>query len=425
MTVVRADLIVSDIGELATLSRGPVPRVGPAAEELSVISDGAVAVADGRFAWVGRGPTLARNVRLRPGGRRLSAEGGVVVPGFVDAHTHALFAGDRAFELPLKVRGASYAEVARAGGGIYATVRATRRASDAELLDATASRLRRMESWGTTSVEVKSGYALTPEGELRLLRLIPRLAKRTGLRLVPTFLGAHAVAPEYRGRADAYVDLLVRRALPRVASERLARFCDVFCEPGFFSVRQSERLLRAALALGLGVKVHADEFVLSGGARLAARVGAVSADHLLAARAEDRAVLAKSGVTAVLLPITALTASPGVRSPGREMVDAGVPVALGSDCSPNSWVEAMPLVLAHAVHAARLSPAEALTAATVNAAHASGLEEAGTIEVGRPADFSVYPVRSVDQLGYRFDAIPAVVYRQGNRVSPPTLRQYF
>ncbi|MGP8158685.1 MAG: imidazolonepropionase [Thermoplasmata archaeon] len=423
--MIRADLLVTDIGELATLARGPVPRIGKAAEELGLLTDAALAVAEGRFAWVGRERALSRAVRLRPGGRRLSANGGVVVPGFVDAHTHVLFAGDRAFELPLKVRGVRYAEIARAGGGLYATVRATRAASDAALLAATAARLRRMEGWGTTSVEVKSGYALTTEGELRLLRLIPQLARRTGLELVPTFLGAHAVAPEYRSRPDAYVDLLVREALPRIAKERLARFCDVFCEPGFFSVRQSERLLRAALALGLGVKIHAEEFVLSGGARLASRLHAVSAEHLLAARSEDRALLAKSGVTAVLLPVTALTASPGVRSPGREMVDAGVPVALGTDCSPNSWVEAMPLVLAHAVHAARLSPAEALTAATVNAAHAVGLEEAGMVAPGRPADFTVFPVRSVDQLGYRFDVIPGSVFRQGNPISPPTLRQYF
>ncbi len=423
--MIRADLVVTDIRELATLARGPVPRIGKDAEELGVVSDAAIAVAEGRFAWVGRERALSRAVRLRPGGRRLSADGGVVVPGFVDAHTHVLFAGDRAFELPLKVRGVGYAEIARAGGGLYATVRATRKASDAALIAATAARLGRMGGWGTTSVEVKSGYALTVEGELRLLRLVPRLALRTGLRLVPTFLGAHAVAPEYRARPDAYVDLLVREALPRVAKEGLARFCDVFCEPGFFSARQSERLLRAALSLGLGVKIHAEEFVLSGGARLAARLGAVSADHLLAARAEDRALLAKSGVTAVLLPITALTASPGVRSQGREMVDAGVPVALGTDCSPNSWVEAMPLVLAHAVHAARLSPAEALTAATVNAAHAVGLEDAGTVAAGRPADFAVFPVRAVDQLGYRFDVIPGSVFRQGNPISPPTLRQYF
>jgi imidazolonepropionase len=423
--MIRADLVVSDIGELATLSEGVVPRVGEQAEELGVVSDAAFAVADGRFVWVGRERNLSRAVRLRPGGRRFSARGGTVVPGFVDAHTHVLFAGDRAFELPLKVRGRGYVEIARAGGGIYSTVRATRRASDKALLAATGARLGRMGGWGTTSVEVKSGYALTTEGELRLLRLIPRLARRTRLRLVPTFLGAHAVAPEYRSRPDAYVDRLVREALPRVARERLARFCDVFCEPGFFSVRQSERLLRAALALGLGVKVHAEEFVLSGGARLAARLRAVSAEHLLAARKEDRALLANAGVTAVLLPVTALAAAPKVRSPGREMVDAGVPVALGTDCSPNSWAESMPLVLAHAVHSAHLSPAEALTAATVNAAHASGLEDAGTIARGRPADFAVFPLRSVDQLGYRFDAIPASVFRQGNPISPPTLRQYF
>ncbi len=423
--MISADLVVTDIRELATLARGPLPRIGKDAEELGVVPDAAIAVAEGCFVWVGRERALSRSVRLRPGGRRLSAEGGVVVPGFVDAHTHVLFAGNRAFELPLKVRGVGYAEIARAGGGLYATVRATRAASDATLIAEAAGRLGRMGGWGTTSVEVKSGYALTVEGELRLLRLIPRLARRTGLQLVPTFLGAHAVAPEYRARPDAYVDLLVREALPRVAKEGLARFCDVFCEPGFFSVRQSERLLRAALSLGLGAKIHAEEFVLSGGARLASRLRAVSADHLLAARAEDRALLAKSGVTAVLLPITALTASPGVRSQGREMVDAGVPVALGTDCSPNSWVEAMPLVLAHAVHAARLSPAEALTAATVNAAHAVGLEYAGTVAPGRPADFAVFPVPAVDQLGYRFDVIPGSVFRQGNPISPPTLRQHF
>ena len=419
--MILADLVVTDVAELATLARGPVPRVGPAASELGVVRSAALAVAGGRFVWAGPERRLAGSVRLRAGGRRVSAYGGCVVPGFVDAHTHVLFAGDRAFELPLKAAGKSYGEIARAGGGIHATVRATRSASDGELLGQTAARLHRMASHGSTSVEVKSGYALTTDGELRLLRLVPRLARRTGLRLVPTFLGAHAVPREYRGRPDAYIDHLVRAALPAVARGRLARFCDVFCEPGFFSVRQSERLLRAALALGLGVKVHAEEFVWSGGARLAARLHATSAEHLLAARAPDRERLARSGVTAVLLPVTALAA--GTRSPGREMVDAGVPVALGTDCSSNTWVEAMTLVLAHAVHAGRLSPAEALTAATVNAAHASGLADAGTIAPGRPADFAVFPFPSVDQLGYRFDAVPASVFRQGNPISPPALRQ--
>jgi imidazolonepropionase len=422
--MIQADLIVSDLAEVVTLSKGPVPRIGPAMTELGRVPHGSVAAADGRFVWVGPERALARSVRLRRGGARVRGNGGVLVPGFVDAHTHVLFAGDRAFELPLKVAGMSYEAIARRGGGIVATVRATRAASDRVLLNETLDRLRRMATWGTTAVEVKTGYALDHAGELRLLRLIPRLARRSGLRLVPTYLGAHAVPPEFRGRVDAYVDRIVRRTLPVIARERLARFCDVFCEPGFFSLAQSERILRAALALGLEVKVHADEFVLSGGARLAARVGARSADHLLATGASDRARLARAGVTAVLLPLTAFASASARRSPGREMVDAGVPVALGTDCSPNSWVEAMPLVLAHAVHGARLTPAEALTAATVNAAHASGLFDAGTIAAGRTADFALFDLPSADHLGYRFDAIPTRVYRQGKPVSSAVIRQY-
>jgi imidazolonepropionase len=417
--MIRADLVVTNLAEVATLAEGPVPRVGAAMGEVGRVPDGAVAVAGGRIAWVGPERSLAREVRRGAGARTFDGRGGTLVPGLVDAHSHVLFAGDRAFELPLKVAGASYAEVARRGGGLYATVRATRRASDAELLAETAGRLGEMARYGSTSVEVKSGYALSHAGELRLLRLIPRLARRTGLRLVPTYLGAHAVAPEYLDRPDAYVERIVRTTLPAVARERLARFCDVFCEPGFFSVAQSERVLRAAIALGLEVKVHAEEFVLSGGARLAARLGARSAEHLLAATHDDRERLAASGVTAVLLPITAFASARARRSPGREMVDAGVPVALGTDCSPNSWVESMPLVLAHAVHGGRLTPAEALTAATVNAAHASGLAGAGRIRPGAPADLALFDVRSTDHLGYRFDAIPTAVFRQGKSISPP------
>ena len=416
--MILADLLVTDVREVATLARGAVPRTGAAMRDLSLVHDAAIAVDGGRIAWIGPARRRARSVRLRVGASVVSADGGVVVPGFVDAHTHVLFAGDRAFELPLKVAGASYAEIARRGGGLYSTVRATRAASDGALMHQTEGRLRRMIANGSTSVEVKSGYALDVPGELRLLRLIPKLAARLGITLVPTFLGAHAVPEEYRGRSDAYVDRLVQHALPSVAREGLARYCDVFCEPGFFSVRQSERLLRAAMALGLGVKIHAEEFVLSGGARLAARLHATSAEHLLKATADDRRRLAAAGVTAVLLPVTAFTASPQRRSPARELVDAGVPVALGTDCSPNSWVESMPLVLATAVHGGRLTPAEALSAATVNSAHAVGLEENGRLVPGSPADFSVFAVGSTDQLGYRFDAFPAAVYRQGKRISP-------
>ncbi len=414
--MILADLLVTDLAEVVTLDTGPIPRVGEAMRELGRVPDGAVAVRGGRVVWVGPRRGLARAVRLRSGGTRVEGNGGTLVPGFVDAHTHVLFAGDRAFELPLKIGGASYTEIARKGGGLYATVRATRRATDHALLAETEARLRRMAAGGTTSIEVKTGYALGHDGELRLLRLIPLLERRTGLRLVPTYLGAHAIPPEYRSRPDDYVDGIVRRTLPAVARGRWARFCDVFCEPGFFTPAQSSRILRAAIALGLRVKVHAEEFVRSGGARLAAQLGARSADHLLAADRGDRAALARAGVTAVLLPFTAFAASPRRVIPGREMVDAGVPVALGSDCSPNSWVESMPAVIAHAVHGGRMTPAEALTAATVNAAYASGLEVAGRIAAGLPADFALFDLPSADHLGYRFDARPALVSRQGNAV---------
>lgn len=423
--MIPADLLVRHIGELATLERGPVPRTGDDLEELSLQQDAAFAVADGRFAWIGPDRAAARAVRLRRDGRTVEAEQGCVVPGFVDAHTHLLFAGERSFELPLKVRGMSYAEIARRGGGIFATVRATRSASDAELLEASADRLLRMIALGSTTVEVKSGYALDHAGELRLLRLVPRLARRLRVELVATYLGAHAVPPRYARDPDGYVREIVQRTLPAVARERLARFCDVFCEPGFFTVAQSERVLRAAAQLGLGVKVHADEFVWSGGAALAARLGARSAEHLLCARRSDFRKLARRGVTAVLLPATPFASLHRGGSPGRDLVDSGVPVALGSDCSPNSWVESMPLVISHAVHGARLTPHEAVTAATVNAAHAIGVaDRAGSIGVGRPADFALFDLPHVADIPYRIGSVPAVVYRQGIVRSPPRVRPY-
>ncbi len=417
--MLRADLVVRGLAEVATLADGPRPRVGAAMGVLGRVPDGAIAADHGRVVWVGPERRLAASVRTRPGARTVDGAGGVAVPGLVDAHSHVLFAGDRAHEAALRATGASYAEIARGGGGILSTVRATRAASDRTLLEETAARLARMAASGTTTVEVKTGYALDTPGELRLLRLIPRLARRTGLRLVPTYLGAHAVPPEHAGAPDRYVREIVGTTLPAVARAGLARFCDVFCEPGFFSVRQAERILRAAGALGLGLKVHADEFVRSGGAALASRLRAASADHLLEASDADRRALGRAGVTAVLLPVTAAAASPRRRSPARELVDRGVAVALGTDCSPNTWVEGMPGVLAAAVHAGRLTPAEALTAATVNAAHAVGAPDVGRIAPGLPADLALFDLPSVDQLGYRFDARPTVVLRQGKSVSPP------
>jgi imidazolonepropionase len=412
--MIAAELLVTGIGDLATLGEGPAPRIRAAMGELGRVEHAALGISAGKFMFVGSERKARREVRLASGGREVDLGGASVLPGFVDAHTHVLFAGDRQNELARKVRGSSYLEIARSGGGLFSTVRATRRATRAELLRDAESRLFRMAAEGTTSAEVKSGYALSHAGEIRLLELVPELAQSTGLTLVPTYLGAHAIPLEYQRRPDEYVRLIVERTLPLVAHRGLARFCDVFCEPGFFTVRQSERILRAALSLGLGAKIHAEEFVLSGGARLAARLKATSAEHLLVARSEDREALAAAGVTAVLLPVTPLAALSGTRSPGREMVDAGVAVALGTDLSPNSWVESMPLVLSHAVYSGRLTPAEAITAATVNAAHASGLSEvAGRIAVGRPASFVGFDLPSVEHVPYRIGAHPVVFSRQG------------
>jgi imidazolonepropionase len=415
--MIAADTVLTGIGELATMAVGPLPRTGAAMSELGLVDDAALALRGGTIAWVGPERRLARAVRL-PGRRAVTdLEGATVLPGFVDAHTHALFAGSRADEIGWKLGGASYGEIAARGGGLYSTVRATRRASRERLLLEAGARLRRMLRWGTTTAEVKSGYALTVPGEERLLDLVPTLQARSGLHLVPTYLAAHAVPPEMTGRADAYIDRVIADGLPRIARRGLARFCDVFCEPGFFDVAQSERLLRAAMALGLGAKIHADEFAASGGTALAARLPARSAEHLLAAPPGELRALADHGVSGVLLPVTPFAALSPRSSPGRALVDAGVAVALGSDLSPNSWVEGMPLVLSHAVYGARLTPPEALTAATVNAAWAIGEEgRAGQISVGRTADLVVFDVPRAVEVPYRFGAVPAQVYRQGKPV---------
>ncbi len=327
--MIRASLLVTGIGELATLAVGPTPRVGHAMRELGLLHHAAVAIDRGKFVFVGTERQAQREVRLRSGGSRWNAHGATVTPGFVDAHTHVIFAGDRSKEIEDKLEGRGYTEIARRGGGMFSTVRATRTASSERLLRQSATRVQRMLRSGSTTIEVKSGYALDHPGVLRLLSLIPSLARRTRARLVPTYLGAHAVPPEFAGRSDSYVEQMIRRTLPVIARRKLAGFCDVFCEPGFFSVRQSERLLRAASALGLGTKIHADEFVAGGGAALAARLPTRSAEHLLVTPSEDRDALARVGVTAVLLPVTPFASFTGTRSPGRAFVDAGVPVALG------------------------------------------------------------------------------------------------
>ena len=403
----RADLLLTGLSEVATLAGPPGPRVGSALGELGLVEDAAIAIDGGRISWIGPERRLRKEVRVRSGARRRSFPGGIALPGFVDAHTHVLFAGSRESEIGRKVRGESYLSIARSGGGLYRTVRDTRAASPRRLFEEARARLERMRTWGTTTAEVKSGYCLDGEGELKLLRLVPSLARATGLTLVPTYLGGHAYPPGTASSHESYLRLMERRIIPRVAREGLARFCDVFCETGFFSARESERLLRVGLRHGLGAKIHADEFSVTGGAEVAARLHAVSADHLLETPPRAREALARAGVIAVLLPVTPLASLADARSLGREMADQGVAVALGTDLSPNSWVESMPMVLGHAVHGGRLTPSEAIVAATVNAAHAIGLGGvAGELAPGRRADVAVFDLPGAEHLAYRWGTLP-------------------
>jgi imidazolonepropionase len=310
-----------------------------------------------------------------------------LLPGLVDAHTHPVWVGDRGEEIGRRLAGEDYASIAAKGGGILATVRATREASDEELAHATAKRLARMLAHGTTTIEAKTGYGLTVEAEIRALRLLQSLSRATAPRIVPTLLAAHEIPPEFVGRREQWVGAIVEEILPQVAAERLAQFCDVFCDLGAFTVDESRTILAAAKRAGLGVRIHADELGRSGGARLAAELSASSADHLLWIGEEEIAALARSGTVATLAPGTAWWIR-SQQAPARALISAGVPVAIASDSNPGTChTESLAAVAAHACLDADLTVEETLTGMTLNAAASLGLaSEVGTLETGKRAD---------------------------------------
>ncbi len=398
MQAMQVDLLVVNAGQLLTLA-GPAPRRGRELAGLGLVSGGAVAVHEGRI--VAAGP----EAQVRAGYEaeaEIDAGGRVVMPAFVDPHTHVVYAGDRIDELELRLKGATYQEIMAAGGGIMSTVRATRAASDRALLAESLARLQRMRAQGTATVEVKSGYGLDVETELRMLRLLPALERASGLRLVPTFLGAHAIPAEYAGRADAYVDQVVEEVLPQAAG--LAEYCDVFCDQGAFTLEQTARVLRRAKALGMGVKVHADEFAALGATELAVELGAASADHLMVTPDAARARLARSATAAVLLPGTSFGLQSAHSADGRAWADAGAIVALATDCNPGTAPnESMPFIIALACRMMGLTPAEAVVAATLNAAYAVGRHRVvGSLERGKAADILVLDASDYRELAYRF-----------------------
>lgn len=397
-------LWIKHAAQLVTVSGGNKPRTREAMSNLGLIEDGSVWVENGKIIAVGTTTELEASLGDRANEADIvDATGQLVTPGLVDPHTHVAYGGSREREFEKRLEGATYMEIMNAGGGIHATSRMTREATEDELVAQTTRRLDSFFQHGVTTVEGKSGYGLDLETELKQLRVMKRLNETHLIDLVPTFMGGHAVPGEYKGREDDYVDLLVNEMLPKVAEEGLAVFNDVFCEIGVFTPEQSERILLAGKELGLIPKIHADEIESYGGAELAAKVGAISAEHLLKASDEGVRLMAEAGVIACLLPATALYLREEAAK-GRAMIDAGVAVAISTDCNPGSSpTTSMPLVMNLACISMRLTPAEALVAATMNAACAIGMEEkVGSLEVGKQGDVVMWNVTSYQELQYLF-----------------------
>jgi len=404
--------ILIDHARLLTVAGGDGPLAGPRQGRLGLVPDGALAVEGGHILAAGaRDAVLGRVEASWPAAAErevIDAAGRVVMPGLVDAHSHPVWAGSRAAELELRIRGAGYVEIMEAGGGIASTVRATRAASDEALLADLLERLDQLMDHGVTTLEAKSGYGLSTAEELRQLRVLAQAAERHPMRIVPTFLGAHAVPDEFRGREDAYVDLVVEEMLPAVAAAFPQAFCDVFCDLGAFSLAQAERVLLAARALGLPLKAHADEFGHLGCAELAARLGAVSADHCIVSSPADMEAMARAGTVAVLLPGTTLGLGSTHFAPAREMLLRGVPLALGTDLNPGTCpCPNLPLILAMAARYLKLTPDEVLVAATRNAAVACGRgAETGRLEAGFAADLLLLEAQDHRELCYAFGEAP-------------------
>jgi len=407
-----ADFIIRDARELFTCA-GPAPRVGPRQREASSIRNGALAALDGRIVFAGPSDHLDAAVRPTASATIIDASNLSVVPGFVDAHTHAVFAGDRRDELRRRLGGATYAEIAAAGGGIVSTVEATRAASEDELIAQTRPRLDEMLAAGTTTCEIKSGYGLSLESELRMLRATARLEREHPLDIVSTFMGAHEIPKEHRHRRDAYVALVIEEMMPAVAAERLAKWCDVFCEEGVFTPAESMAILEAGIRVGLKPRIHADELGPSGGSQVAAQVGARSADHLIFVPAGGIDAMARAGVAATLLPTAAFYLKLGRFAPARALIDAAIPVALATDVNPGGgFSPSMPFAIALACFGMHMTFEEALVGATINGAWSLDVADTcGSLEPGKLADAVLVSGEAINLIRMGASSIAAVVKR--------------
>ena len=407
-----ADLLLRDADTLYTCA-GPAPRRGADQRDAGRIDRASIAAHAGRIVWIGPAAGADTAVQLTNDARVVDARGTTVIPGFVDPHTHLLYAGDRRDELQRRLAGATYAEIAADGGGIVKTVAATRAASEDDLVANALPRLRAMLACGTTTAEIKSGYGLDTASELRMLRAIARLATMQPIELAATFMGAHEVPVEHRGHREAFVRQVIDEMIPAVAAERLAEWCDVFCEDGVFTPDESERILEAGIRHGLKPRLHADELGLSGGSAVAARVRARSADHLIFADAAAADAMAAAGVVATLLPAAAFFLKLGRFAPARMLIDRGVAVALATDLNPGGgFSPSMAFVMTLACFGMGLTLEEALVGATINAAASlDRADRVGSLEPGKQLDAVLVEGTLADLVRVGAPVIRAVVKR--------------
>ncbi len=421
----QASLIIHNIGQLVTCASSDLPKRGTAMLDVGSIEDGAVAIFEGKFVGVGSSEHILREFKAE---QLLDANGLVACPGFVDPHTHIVFGGDRLDEFELKIKGTDYLDILAAGGGIISTVRKTREATVEELVETAFVRLDKMLACGTTTCEIKTGYGLDTETELKMLDVIELLDSRHAIDIVPPFLGAHAVPPEFKDNADGYVDLICKEMLPLAYDRLFARrsgltgghrfFADVFCEKNAFDLDQTRRILKTAKDLGFGIKAHVDEFTNLGGSRLAIDMGATSIDHLDAISDGEIEHLARSNTVGIVTPTVNFNFGSSEFADARKLIDAGCVVALSTDYNPGSApCPSQPMAMAIACRYQKLLPSEALNAATINAAFAVGLgNKTGSLEVGKQADVLILDTDDYRQLAYEFGGnLVETVIKSGER----------